>query len=67
MAFKEHMREIRNKHKKAISMASGIELEVMHQQLSTTERENSIYKLTKLRKEKSRDLSQVKCIKDEAR
>jgi hypothetical protein len=38
----------------------------LYRKLNTKEGENDVYKMTKLRERKARDLNQVKCIKDEA-
>ncbi|KAJ1702349.1 hypothetical protein LUZ63_002128 [Rhynchospora breviuscula] len=51
--------------KKAVSEARGRAYENLYQKLSTKEGEKDIYKIAKLRDRKTRDLNQVKCIKDE--
>ncbi|KAJ1698835.1 hypothetical protein LUZ63_007347 [Rhynchospora breviuscula] len=51
--------------KKAVSEARGRTYEDLYQKLSTKEGEKDIYKIAKLRDRKTRDLNQVKCIKDE--
>jgi hypothetical protein len=38
----------------------------LYRKLNTKEGENDVYKMAKLRERKTRDLNQVKCIKDEA-
>ena len=37
----------------------------MYDRLGTKERENDICKITKVREQKTRDLSHIKCVKDE--
>src|ERR1041384_1175122 len=64
-AYEEYKRA-KKEAKKAVSEAHGRALEGLYQQLGTKEGEIGIYKLAKLREKKSRDLNQVKCIKDEA-
>ncbi|KAJ4809245.1 hypothetical protein LUZ62_021811 [Rhynchospora pubera] len=51
--------------KKAVSEARGRAYEDLYQKLSTKEGEKDVYKIAKLRDRKTRDLNQVKCIKDE--
>jgi len=51
--------------KRAVSGARGRAYEDLYQKLSTKEGEKNIYKIAKLRERKTRDLNQVKCIKDE--
>jgi len=53
--------------KKAVSEARTQAFEGLYQSLGTKEGEKSIYKLAKGRERKTRDLDQVKCIKDEER
>ncbi|KAJ4744373.1 Retrovirus-related Pol polyprotein from type-1 retrotransposable element R2 [Rhynchospora pubera] len=51
--------------KKAVSKARGRAYEDLYQKLSTKEGEKDVYKIAKFRDRKTRDLNQVKCIKDE--
>lgn len=51
--------------KKAVSEARGRAYEDLYHKLGTKEGENNVYKIAKLRERKTRDFSQVKCIKDE--
>ena len=55
----------RKEAKKAVSEARTQAFEGLYQSLGTKEGEKSIYKLAKGRERKTRDLDQVKCIKDE--
>jgi len=55
----------RKEAKKAVSEARTQAFEGLYQSLGTKEGEKSIYKLAKGRERKTRDLNQVKCIKDE--
>jgi hypothetical protein len=52
--------------KKTMREARGHAYMELYQKLNTKEGENDVYKMTKLRERKTRDLNQVKCIKDEA-
>jgi len=45
--------------------ARTLAFEGLYQSLGTKDREKSIYKLAKDREKKTRDMDQVKCIKDE--
>jgi hypothetical protein len=49
----------------AVSEARGQMYDGLYQQLDTKEGENDIYRMTKSRERKTRDIIQVKCIKDE--
>jgi hypothetical protein len=51
--------------KRAVSEARGQMYDGLYQQLGTKEWENDIYRMAKSRKRKTRDIIQVKCIKDE--
>ncbi|KAJ4774896.1 Craniofacial development protein 2 [Rhynchospora pubera] len=51
--------------KKAVSEARGRAYEDLYQKLSTKEGEKDVYKIAKLQDRKTRDLNQVKSIKDE--
>ena len=52
--------------KRAVSEARGQAYEDLYQRLSTKEGERDIYKMAKTRERKTRDVNQVKCIKDGA-
>lgn len=52
--------------KRAVSEARGRAYEDLYQRLSTKEGERDIYKMAKIRERKTRDVNQVKCIKDGA-
>jgi hypothetical protein len=51
--------------KRAVSEAKGRAYEGLYQKLSTKEGEREIYKMARFCERKTRDLNQVKCIKDE--
>ncbi|KAL5146330.1 Craniofacial development protein 2 [Glycine soja] len=55
----------RNETKKAVSEARAQAFDGLYQALGTRDGERSIYRLAKDRERKTRDLDQVKCIKDE--
>ncbi|XP_071681458.1 uncharacterized protein [Lolium perenne] len=50
--------------KRAVSEARGRAYEDLYQRLNTKEGERDIYKMAKFRERKTRDVSEVKCIKD---
>ena len=52
--------------KRAVSEARGRAYEDLYQRLSIKEGERDIYKMAKIRERKTRDVNQVKCIKDGA-
>ena len=52
--------------KRAVSEARGRAYEDLYQRLGTKEGERDIYKMAKIRERKTRDVGQVKCIKDGA-
>ena len=52
--------------KQAVSEARGRAYEDLYQRLGTKEGERDIYKMAKIRERKTRDIGQVKCIKDGA-
>ena len=52
--------------KRAVSDARGLAYEDLYQRLDTKEGEREIYKMAKIRERKTRDVDQVKCIKDGA-
>ncbi|ONM30467.1 Retrovirus-related Pol polyprotein LINE-1 [Zea mays] len=51
--------------KRAVSKAKGRAYDDLYRRLSTKEGEKDVYKIARIRKRKTRDLNQVKCIKDE--
>ena len=51
--------------KRAVSEAKGRAYEDMYQRLNTKEGEKDIYRMARVRERKTRDFSQVKCIKDD--
>jgi hypothetical protein len=51
---------------RAVSQAGGRAYEGLYRRLDTKEGERDIYKMAKIRERKTRDVDQVKCIKDEA-
>ena len=51
--------------KRVVSVAKGRAYEDLYQRLSTKEGEKDIYRMARARDRKTRDLNQVKCIKDE--
>jgi hypothetical protein len=52
--------------KRAVSQAQGRAYEGLYQRLDTKEGKRDIYKMAKIRERKTRDVDQVKCIKDGA-
>jgi hypothetical protein len=52
--------------KREVSEARGRAYEDLYQRLNTKEGERDIYKMAKIRERKTRDVNQVKCIKDGA-
>ena len=51
--------------KRAVSETKGRAYEDLYQKLSTKEGEKNVYKMATLRERKTRNFTQVKCIKDE--
>jgi hypothetical protein len=51
--------------KRAVSEAKGRAYDDLYRRLSTKEGEKDVYKIARIRERKTRDLNQVKCIKDE--
>ena len=51
--------------KRAVSEAKGRAYDDLYQRLSTKEGEKEVYKMARFRERKTRDLNQVKCVKDE--
>ena len=50
--------------KRAVSVAKGQAFDDLYQQLSTREGEKDIYRMARIRERKTRDINQIKCIKD---
>jgi hypothetical protein len=51
--------------KRAVSEANGRAYDDLYRRLSTKKGKNDVYKMARIRERKTRDLNQVKCIKDE--
>jgi hypothetical protein len=51
--------------KRVVSEAKGRAYDDLYRKLSTKEEEKDVYKIARIRERKTRDLNQVKCIKDE--
>jgi hypothetical protein len=51
--------------KRAVSETKGQAYDDLYRRLSTKEGEEDVYKIARIRERKTRDLNQVKCIKDE--
>ena len=62
----ENYKEAKKNAKRAVSAARGKAYDELYEKLGTKEGEMGVYKLAKIRERKTRDLNQVKCIKDEA-
>jgi hypothetical protein len=50
--------------KRAVSVAKGQAFDDLYQWLDTKEREKDIYRIARTRERKTRDINQIKCIKD---
>jgi hypothetical protein len=50
--------------KRAVSVAKCQAYDGLYQRLGTKERENDIYRMARIRERKTRDINQIKCIKD---
>jgi hypothetical protein len=50
--------------KRAVSVAKGQAYEDLYQWLGTKEGEKDIYRMARIRETKTRDINQIKCIKD---
>lgn len=61
----ERYKDTKKETKKAVSEARDQAYEGFYKQLDTKEGEQNIYKITRARERKTRDLSQVKCMKEE--
>ena len=59
------IRKQKKQAKKAISKARSKAYENLYRRLDTKDGERDIYKLAKAKERKTRDLNQMKCIKDE--
>nr|CAB3475315.1 unnamed protein product [Digitaria exilis] len=51
--------------KRAVSVAKGKAYDDLYQRLGTKEGERDIYRMARFRERKTRDINQIKCIKDE--
>ena len=47
-----------------MSVAKGKTYDDLYQRLSTKEVEKDIYRMARIREQKTRDINQIKCIKD---
>jgi hypothetical protein len=63
--MKERYKDAKKTAKRAVSEAKGRVYDDLYQRLSTKEGENDIYKMARIWERKTRDLNQVKYIKDE--
>lgn len=61
----ERYKEAKKETKKAVSEAKAKAFEELYRRLDTKESEREIFKLAKARDRRTKDLNQVKCIKDE--
>jgi hypothetical protein len=50
--------------KRAVSVAKGQAYDGLYQRLGTKEGEKDIYRMARIRERKTRDINQIKCIKD---
>jgi len=50
--------------KRAVSVAKGQAYDDLYQRLGTKEGEKDIYRVARIRERKTRDINQIKCIKD---
>jgi hypothetical protein len=50
--------------KRAVSVAKGHAYDGLYQQLGTKEGEKDIYRMARIHERKTRDINQIKCIKD---
>ncbi|PWZ52728.1 Transducin beta-like protein 2 [Zea mays] len=62
----EKYRIAKKSAKRAVSRARGQAYDALYQRLDTKQGEKDIYRMAKIRERKTRDVNQVKCIKDEA-
>ena len=61
----KNYKEAKKSAKRAVSKVRSKAYENLYKRLNTKNGERDIYKLAKVRERKTRDLNQVKCIKDE--
>ena len=61
----ERYKVARKTAKRALIEAKGRAYDDLYRRLSTNEGEKDVYKIDRIRERKTRDLTQVKCIKDE--
>jgi hypothetical protein len=61
----ERYKVVKKIAKRAVSEARGRMYDGLYQRLGTKEGEKDIYRMAKNRERKTRDIIQVKCIKDE--
>ena len=50
--------------KRVVSVANGKAYDDLYQRLGMKERENDIYRMARIRERKTRDINQIKCIKN---
>ncbi|AQK49513.1 Retrovirus-related Pol polyprotein LINE-1 [Zea mays] len=62
----EKYRIAKKSAKRAVSRARGQAFDNLYQRLDTKQGEKDIYRMAKIRERKTRDVNQVKCIKDKA-
>jgi hypothetical protein len=62
----EKYRIAKKSAKRVVSRAQGQAYDDLYQRLDSKEGEKDIYRMAKIRERKTRDVNQVKCIKDEA-
>ena len=55
----------KKEEKKAVSVARSTSFEEFYKELGTKDGEQKIYRIAKIKEHKSRDLDQVRCVKDE--
>jgi hypothetical protein len=63
--MKERYKDAKKTAKRAVSEAKGRVYDDLYQRLSTKEGENDVYKMARIWERTTRDLNQVKYIKDE--
>jgi hypothetical protein len=63
----ERYKVVKKITKRAVSEVRGQMYDGLYQRLGTKEGEKDIYRMTKSRERKTRDIIQVKCIKDETK
>jgi hypothetical protein len=60
----ESYKIVKRAAKRAVSVAKGQVYDELYQQLGTKEGEKDIFRLARIRERKTRDINQIKCIKD---